>query len=260
MNLRKTYIICATQRSGSTLLCDLLSKTNLVGKPREYLLPQYEPKAELPPYHNYVHDLLVKYSAENGTTGVKLMENNFTELLQRLRISLNVVDKTDVDILASVFPKLSFIFITRQNKLRQAISLSRAEQSEVWEKHNEGVSTKSKKFDISPHYIRSAYNRIIERESFWLNFFQINNIKPYLISYEDLVKNPKLKIQECLSYLEIDDVKDITVARPTLQKQSDLYTEFLLLYYRIYFLSKNIIPQPLWSLLRRSKHLVSRNP
>ena len=37
-----TYLICATQRSGSTLLCELLKQTGVAGRPEEYFEAQFE--------------------------------------------------------------------------------------------------------------------------------------------------------------------------------------------------------------------------
>src|ERR671929_206844 len=33
---RLTYLVCATPRSGSTLLCDVLTRTGVAGRPQEY--------------------------------------------------------------------------------------------------------------------------------------------------------------------------------------------------------------------------------
>jgi len=35
-------LICATQRSGSTLLCELLKQTGVAGRPEEYFEAQFE--------------------------------------------------------------------------------------------------------------------------------------------------------------------------------------------------------------------------
>jgi LPS sulfotransferase NodH len=33
---RRSYLVCATPRSGSTLLCETLEQTGIAGRPREY--------------------------------------------------------------------------------------------------------------------------------------------------------------------------------------------------------------------------------
>ena len=34
--IRLSYLVCATQRSGSTLLCELLKDTGVAGRPQEF--------------------------------------------------------------------------------------------------------------------------------------------------------------------------------------------------------------------------------
>ncbi len=261
MNPQKTYIVCATQRSGSTLLCDLLYKSGAAGNPKEFLLTQYEPKEgiDISKYDQYVQTLLSRYASDNGVSGVKLMEDNFALVVERLRKSLHLQEKSDVEVLEPIFPNLSFIFITRKDKIRQAISLSRAEQSKVWEKRNgsDNTSQKGENIKITPHYIKAAYNRIIEKERFWLDFFETQKITPYLITYEELTQKPSKKTLECLSYIGIVNTESIVIGKPSLQKQSDIYTEFLILEFKLYFAAKKILPDQVWQILKKFKQLIA---
>jgi LPS sulfotransferase NodH len=258
MSLKKTYIICATQRSGSTLLCHLLASTGKAGNPKEYLLPTYKSKVPFDEenYVQYVRGNLNAYASENGVSGVKMMENNFSELLERLRNSDEFGAKSNMEIVHDVFPGVQFIFISRKNKVRQAISLSRAEQSDRWEKHSSLTSSTANKnkFAITPFYIKSAINRAIEREEIWKKFFQENGIVPYTINYEELVKAKSSHIHKILEFLEISNAFKTVVTSPTLKKQADFYTEFLIIYYRVYFLLKSLVPDTLWKLARHIKN------
>src|ERR1051325_5938804 len=75
-----SYFICATPRSGSTLLCELLSLTGVAGNPNEWMLPLTEPLAremfgiergfEDPPYRS---ELKAKGCTSNGVFAAKLM-------------------------------------------------------------------------------------------------------------------------------------------------------------------------------------------
>ena len=258
MTIKRTYIVCATQRSGSTLLCHLLTNTHKVGHPKEYLLPTHNSKVSFDEddYLQYVYDSLEAHASEEGITGVKIMDNHFSELLERLHSSKSSDTKSDLEALCDVFPAVKFIFVTRENKLRQAISLARAEQSNQWEKHSSSVlsNEKQRKFSITPFYIKSAIKRAMEREGVWKKFFRENSITPYTITYEDLVEAQSLHIQRILEFLEIPDAFKIVVTPSILKKQADFYTEFLILYYRIYFLLNHLIPKSLWDFMRHIKN------
>lgn len=258
MTIKRTYIVCATQRSGSTLLCHLLTNTNKVGHPKEYLLPTHNSKVSFDEdnYLQYVCDSLEAHASEEGITGVKIMDNHFLELLERLHSSKSSDTKSDLETLCDVFPAVKFIFVTRENKLRQAISLARAEQSNQWEKHSSSSCSieKQGKFSINPFYIKSAIKRATEREDIWKKFFRENSITPYTITYEDLVKAQSLHTQRVLEFLEISDAFKIVVAPSILKKQADFYTEFLIVYYRVYFFLNYLFPKLLWNVMRHIKN------
>ncbi len=270
MTIKRTYIVCATQRSGSTLLCHLLTNTNKVGCPKEYLLPTHNSKVSFDEdnYLQYVRDSLEAHASEEGITGVKIMENHFLEFLEHLHrckgLSKSLDVKSDLDALRDVFPNVKFIFVTRENKLRQAVSLARAEQSNQWEKHSSSAlyltkqspkqSAKQRRFSITPFYIRSAIKRAVEREDIWKKFFQENSITPYTVTYEELIEAQSLHTQRILEFLEIPDAFKVAVVPSTLKKQADLYTEFLILYYRVYFFLNYLFPESLWNVMRHIKN------
>ena len=59
-----SYIVCSTQRSGSTYLCQLLTGTGVAGVPQEY----FEARAEtgLPPHPGYFLAGLRRYGSASS--------------------------------------------------------------------------------------------------------------------------------------------------------------------------------------------------
>src|SRR5438093_9935154 len=88
MRPSSSYIVCATPRSGSTLLCEYLMLTGVAGYPSEWFLPQGHVLAadmfgvqatfESP---GYFEELLSKASTPNGVFGVKMMWPQMQQLL-----------------------------------------------------------------------------------------------------------------------------------------------------------------------------------
>ncbi|MCA9930706.1 MAG: hypothetical protein KC419_19610, partial [Anaerolineales bacterium] len=72
-----SYMICATPRSGSTLLCEALRNTGLAGNPDEYFGPmhvaRWTEKWQTQSEKEYFARVLVHGSGENGVWGVKVM-------------------------------------------------------------------------------------------------------------------------------------------------------------------------------------------
>jgi LPS sulfotransferase NodH len=170
----RTYLVCATPRSGSTLVCDALTRTGVAGQPEEYfeaLRHSGRPRqpheyflgiedhsildhlgerqvAEDPPprsplWSRAAYDRYLEWAIETGTTpngvfGAKLMWGYFGEFVSLLRNVPRYRDLPLAELLPSVFPELSFVRVVRANKLRQAVSLWKAVQTATWREDGGG--------------------------------------------------------------------------------------------------------------------------
>lgn len=238
-------------------MCSLLSSTNKVGSPGEYLLPKHDDELanDAEAYKSYVQDCLTAHASSNGVSGVKMMEANFLKMLSKLRSLDTAASKSDLEVLRDTFPQVKFVFITRANKFRQGTSLARAEQTNRWEKRrNLSSVSKLKKFQITPTYIQAAVRRVCDREQIWKNFFEENQINPHIITYENLASSQLSHICETLKFLQIENAEQATINYSTLKKQSDIRTEILILYYQIYFSTKSALPDAAWRLIQTTKN------
>ncbi len=175
MKPKQSYLVCATPRSGSTLVCKALSETGVAGRPEEYfeaLLHSGVPRKpeeyfigvddqsifdhlgqrgvgrddqpRSPHWSRTAYDRYVEWAQEAGTTengvfGAKLMWGYFGDFVSLLR---NVPDYRDVplaELLPEAFPGLQFVRVVRANKVRQAVSLWKAVQTATW-RQDEGAA------------------------------------------------------------------------------------------------------------------------
>ena len=140
----QSYIICATPRSGSTLLCDLLTDTGIAGRPnsffrRESILEWADDfnvsAVEWDEDHQFDQAYLaaVLQEGEAGTPvfGMRLMWESVAELSKRLE-SFYPVLPSDSARFRSAFGSPRYLHLTREDKVAQAVSLLRAEQSGLW--------------------------------------------------------------------------------------------------------------------------------
>jgi LPS sulfotransferase NodH len=168
MRPQRSYLVCATPRSGSTLVCHALSETGVAGNPEEYFealrhsgrprrpeeyfqgvedqsirdhLGERAVGAELPPrsplWSRTAYDRYLEWAFETGTTGngvfgAKLMWGYFGDFVSLLRNIPEYRDLPLAELLPTVFPGLTFVRVVRANKLRQAVSLWKAVQSATW--------------------------------------------------------------------------------------------------------------------------------
>lgn len=94
-----TYLLCATPRSGSTLLCGLLRSTGVAGRPESYfrreVIPDYADRWRVPHTADglvdiaaYVRAVVAAGSTPNGVCGVRIMWGTMTELTDALTDAL----------------------------------------------------------------------------------------------------------------------------------------------------------------------------
>lgn len=168
MRPKRSYLVCATPRSGSTLVCHALEETGVAGRPEEYFealrhsgrprrpeeyflgvedqsirdhLGERAIGAENPPrsplwsraaYDRYLDWTFEAGTTPNGTFGAKLMWGYFGDFVSLLRNIPRYRDLPLAELLPAAFPDLTFVRVVRANKLRQAVSLWKAVQTATW--------------------------------------------------------------------------------------------------------------------------------
>lgn len=181
------YLICSTQRSGSTYLCELLASTGVAGNPQEY----FEARAEtgLPPHPGYFLAGLPRTGAGirddlrptdgpdysdlrtvdgwaahlertfrlgttgNGVFGAKLMWNQVPDIEVHAAALPEFVGLTGSELLEALFGHPSYVWMRRRDKVRQAISLWRALQTRTWRLEHP-------RSDAGPPVLRYSYDGI----------------------------------------------------------------------------------------------------
>src|SRR5437870_4346527 len=99
-SIRLAYVMCATPRSGSNWLCELLRATGVAGRPDEYLW-----------YGDYsLQRILDEGTGEDGVFGCKLMWDQIDGAQELL----------------NALPGVRYLWLRRTDKVRQGISYYRA--------------------------------------------------------------------------------------------------------------------------------------
>ena len=205
------FVIAANGRSGSHFLMDLINSSGVL-----YPIGEYLPRSVDHPSFSDDHVL-------------SFFEDLFFDLNNRQTLADDdVVWGTKVDMNQLVFlnrflklcnvdpSSLKWIWLSRKNKILQALSFFRADYSDVWslreESSTDDVSLASSDLtDVIS--IRSVFQRsgiIALLDFFWDVFFHENGIVPYKIFYEDIV------LSECLDSVvaNIFDFLDVDYSLP----------------------------------------------
>jgi LPS sulfotransferase NodH len=233
-----TYIICTNPRSGSWLLSEGLTSTSLAGNPREWFntLEEQQRRARWRmdnatdlSYEAYVSLARAESTTSNGISGIKLHYYQFAELPKKMEAIANLRALTSAQLMARLFPRAKYLWLTRRDKRRQAISYLLASSTDEWWTI-EGVkpdkregSTGSPEFD--PHAIARWEQLCVKNDFKWQSFFEDNHIAPLVIHYEDLVSDFTGTVGSVLKWLGVPEADAVYVPPTRLKRQSNARNE-----------------------------------
>jgi LPS sulfotransferase NodH len=226
-----SYLVCATQRSGSTLLCELLKGTEVAGvpeesfevlrstglprQPREYfqdpaladiaerlaLMNPGEPERS-GQFEGWFKYAIQRGTSRNGVFATKMMWNYFDDFRERVRELPGLQDVTFNDALEVLFPQLRIVFVRRRDKLAQAVSLWKALQTQQW--RNEADPFES---DLRVEYdyvaLKHLVNELHRWDARWEDWFHATGREPIRVIYEEFVTSRAATIGRVLDALDI---------------------------------------------------------
>jgi LPS sulfotransferase NodH len=230
----KSLLVCATPRSGSTLLCALLDGTGVAGRPQEFFerlahsgLPRQpreyferveDPKLlELlaptdpgtPDPGDPIPQALAKGTTDNGVFAAKLMWTHLLDLAERLG------RPADAALLRERFPDPRYVHVTRRDKIAQAVSLWRAVQTRAW---RAGAVTENGDAVYHAGAIGYLAGQLSEHDDAWRAWFSANRIEPLTVVYEELAADTSGVTSEVLDDLGVGPAE---VPEPPLRRQGD---------------------------------------
>jgi trehalose 2-sulfotransferase len=258
----RSYLVCATPRSGSTLLCHLLDQTGIAGHPEEYFealrhsgAPRrpheyFDPERhaniierlafrELPDgtdhqpsdlwrpesYDRYLASVLEQGTTPNGVFGAKLMWGYLGDFADLLRGIEGNAGRAVPDLLARAFPDLRYVQITRHDKVRQAVSLWKAVQTQAWRRDTEGEGGA----DIEPVFSFRAINFLVRQltahDASWDAYFLGLGVEPLKVTYEELAEAPDPVVRRVLAHVGVPVPADLALDAPALRVQADARSE-----------------------------------
>jgi LPS sulfotransferase NodH len=213
------YIICATARSGSNLLCELLASLEFAGRPFEHL---WEPAGSEPkPLGVRWPHILEEGRSENGVFGTKLLWHQAERLERELPQALDRPGMSVSQVLAATLADPKYIYLTRRDRVRQAVSFARAMQTDQWR----STDTSGSEPHYDPGAITGAVRFVGEEEASWEDFFARHAIPPYRLAYEELESAPRDAIGGLLRFLGYEGLMPKSLSESRHHRQADEVTE-----------------------------------
>lgn len=208
-------LICATPRSGTTLLCDLLSETGVTGRPNSFYRAESvehfarELSVESGPdfERRYLDAIIAEGRGGTDLFSMRVMWPSVSEMRAKLS-ALFPDESTNAGRIAAAFGTPLYLYITRKDKIAQAISRIKAEQSGLWHRAADGSVREQGGEYRAPAYDRAAIEASIAEttahEAEWRRWFAREGIAPMELSYEELSTDPVGAIRRVLVALDRD--------------------------------------------------------
>lgn len=239
--LAATYLILATPRSGSTLLGQGLQATGLAGDPKEFFghkMAFWMERWQTPTLPAYAERLTQSRATPNGVFGAKLLYGQLQHLENMSQSVPAFSDLSLPEVLDCLFPNLHYLWATRDDKLRQAISWFKARQTGVWGQAEGSDDVKLGRAwrlgdePLQPGELAFDYDGISEllaqaeqEDAAIASFFATAGITPYRVVYEEFSPNFGEKTRDILHWLGIESPPDLALAKPRTVRLADDRTD-----------------------------------
>ncbi len=210
----QSLILCSAPRSGSTLLCDLLSGTGVAGNPHSFFrresLAEYAEEFGLPAPvidETYLDAAIREGTGDTGIFGVRIMWETFGELDAALdRIHPGFPDAPAR--LERAFGKTLFVHLSRSDKVAQAISYLKAQQTGLWHRFADGSERERmappRPAEYDPAQLADLVARLTAADAGWRDWLAEHGIEPVRVDYDDLSRDPRAELAKVLLALGRD--------------------------------------------------------
>ena len=238
-----SYLVCASPRSGTELLCRCLAATGVAGCPQEYFLA--EDPARLPEWRFWEegpfaagHDVADRESylslvyrlgtTPNGVFGAKIHWNNLRWALAKFSEMPRFAGLDRGALLRTAFPGLRVVDVTRRDRVRQAVSWARMAQDGMWV---DPVSEPEPAWPPPAGPPRYDYRLIEALEALiaasqdgWRQLYDELGLTPYRVVYEELssADGYEQTIRGVLDHLGLADYQGPIPAPQTRRQSNDL--------------------------------------
>jgi trehalose 2-sulfotransferase len=229
-----SYLICCSERTGSTLLGNTLIDTGIAGRPRSYFnrIAHFNPRIQrvlgnAKDDDGYLDRVIAAATTPNGVFAAKVHWEHFQNLIAKVERGSapggGALAGSVLERLGTRLPDLRFIWLVRRNAVARAISHYRVKKTNRWQLDSRWITDDTggegePAFDFDEI---DAFVRIGEAEdAHWREFFEREGISPLQLVYEEMIKDIEGTVRRVLEFLGIR-AQTISLPPPNLQRQAD---------------------------------------
>jgi trehalose 2-sulfotransferase len=182
-------------------------------------------------YRQHFERTFARGTTDNGVFGAKLMWNQLPELRALSGELPEFAGLKTAQLLERLFGGPRYIWVSRRDKVRQAVSLWRALQTRSWRDGDTGNERPEPQYRFEG--IHHLVSRLESEDRGWRDFFSEHGLEPLSISYEDDLKlDPDGTIRRALSWIGVQPPEGGTARQPLRRQSDSLSEEWVAFYHR----------------------------
>lgn len=230
------YVLCSNPRSGTTLLCDLLRQTGVAGAPNSFFRQKslsdwcadWGMTGQIDPLDRDFSNRFFKAMHRAGTDtsetfGLRLMGPDLTNACDWLA-RLYPAAQSDSARFEAAFGLTRYIHLSRTDKLAEAVSYLRAEQTGLWHSHPDGSDRERIAPSIADGYDTQQITQRMEMlrafDDAWDAWFAAEGINPLRLTYDALSSDALAVVRKVLEFIGKDPAAAVGI-RPGTRKLAD---------------------------------------
>jgi len=229
----RSYMICASPRTGSYLLSEGLAATGLAGRPTEFLSPSFQlywsERWSPSTYPDYLERVVAAGTTPNGVFGLKVHSSQLSHFLCQATGCARLPLRDQAAVVEDWLPGVRYVWLRRRDRVRQAVSYARALQTHVWW-HGEPAPAPygdpipgTQRFDFA--LIERCVESLGWENAGWASYFRANGIDPLELYYEDVAADRPAAVGQVLEYLDLPPDAAARLPASRFQRQADAVSE-----------------------------------
>jgi LPS sulfotransferase NodH len=192
--------------------------------------PAYSTLEGIVDYREHLERTFAWGTTDNGVFGSKLMSNQVRELESHTSEMPEYRGLEPIELLTRLFDDPAYVWVTRRDKVRQAVSLWKALQTRSW---RDGSGRPPDEL----HYRYEGINHLVElfeaEDRAWRVFFADHGIEPLVIGYEDhLERDQDAAVRSVLALIGVPAPAGWAAVQPMKRQADGLSEEWVAAYHR----------------------------
>lgn len=244
----KFLVIASTARSGSHMLGHALHRTGRFGFPLEYAnpvnLPEWKRRLGVESTEEALDEIQKRRTSPNGVFGIKVHYEHLEQF-------------GGFDRMVARYPDARYVLLSRENVLRQAVSLAIAEQTGVWISGQEPMSDETPRYDFEQ--IDRCLRETLRNNTSWRYTLAASGCNYIEMNFDEVRHDLSQSIQTIAGHLGIEiDPSEIRSEHATKKQSGDLNREWSRRFTDDFNRSSELFPRESSGPLKRLKRLAKR--